>query len=226
MEPGEKPGTWRIARAVAKDRVVSTVDPEARHAHKSRASYRDGYKAHIAAEPETGLITANTVTAGNTADADAIGELLDDEDESVEVLGDTAYGGGKTRAEIAQRGHCATIRPLPSRPAVPDGFDRDDFTVDHKTRTVTCPNGQTVAISAKGSATFGRRCDGCRCGRGARPARPGAACTSAPTTASWSPPAPRPRPPSSPRPTRVARWSSGPSPGWSKTAIDAAATAG
>ncbi len=161
VEPGEKPGTWRIARAVAKDRVVSTVDPEARHAHKSRASYRDGYKAHIAAEPETGLITANTVTAGNTADADAIGELLDDEDESVEVLGDTAYGGGKTRAEIAQRGHCATIKPLPSRPAVPDGFDRDDFTVDHKTRTVTCPNGQTVAISAKGSATFGRRCDGC-----------------------------------------------------------------
>ena len=32
VEPGDKPGTWRIARAVAKDRVVSTVDPESRHA--------------------------------------------------------------------------------------------------------------------------------------------------------------------------------------------------
>jgi IS5 family transposase len=161
VEPGEKPGEWRIARAVAKDRVVSTVDAEARHAHKSRASYRDGYKGHVAVEPESGIITANTVTAGNTADSDAVGELLDDEAEPVEVLGDSAYGGGKARAEIAERGHCATVKPLPSRPAVPGGFDRDDFRVDHDQRTVTCPNGETVAISAKGSATFGRRCQGC-----------------------------------------------------------------
>jgi len=55
VEPGETPGSWRIARAVAKDRIVSTVDPEARHAHKSRSSYRDGFKGHIAGEPETGL---------------------------------------------------------------------------------------------------------------------------------------------------------------------------
>jgi hypothetical protein len=26
--------------------------------HKSRASYRDGYKTHPAAEPETGLVSA------------------------------------------------------------------------------------------------------------------------------------------------------------------------
>lgn len=44
VEPGEKPGQWRIARAVAKDRVVSTVDSESRHAHKSRSAYRDGSK--------------------------------------------------------------------------------------------------------------------------------------------------------------------------------------
>ncbi len=161
VEPGEKPGEWRIARAVAKDRVVSTVDPETRHAHKSRASYRDGCKGHVAVEPESGIITANTVTAGNTGDGDAVGDLLADEDEPVEVLGDSAYGGGKTREEIAEKGHTATIKPKPLRPAVPGGFDRDDFTVDHQHRTVTCPNGETVTISAKGSATFGRRCAGC-----------------------------------------------------------------
>jgi hypothetical protein len=32
VEPGERPGTWRIARRVAQDRVISTVDPQARHA--------------------------------------------------------------------------------------------------------------------------------------------------------------------------------------------------
>src|SRR5680860_354028 len=160
VEPGEQPGTWRIARAVAKDRVVSLVDPESRHAHKSRASYRDGYKAHIAAEPETGLITANTLTAGNTPDGAVAVELLAGEDTPVEVLADCAYGGGQTRADLADAGHDTTIKPLPLRPAVPGGFDRDDFTVDHTAKTVTCPNQETVAISANGNATFGRRCDG------------------------------------------------------------------
>jgi hypothetical protein len=30
-------GTFRIARKVTKDRVISTVDPEARHGHKTQA---------------------------------------------------------------------------------------------------------------------------------------------------------------------------------------------
>lgn len=161
VEPGEKPGEWRIARAVAKDRVVSTVDPESRHAHKTRSSYRDGYKGHVAVEPETGLVTANTVTAGNTGDGDAAAELLVEEDAPVEVLADAAYGGGQTRKDLDDAGHTTVIKPAPLRPAVPGGFDRDDFTVDHDARTVTCPNGQTVAISAKGNATFGARCRTC-----------------------------------------------------------------
>ena len=66
VEPGDREGTWRIARRVAKDRVISTVDPETRHMHKSRSSYRDGYKAHIVVEPETGIITASTLTPANT----------------------------------------------------------------------------------------------------------------------------------------------------------------
>lgn len=55
VEPGDGPGKWRIAQRTAPDRVISTVDPEARHAHKTRRSYRDGFKAHVAAEPDTGL---------------------------------------------------------------------------------------------------------------------------------------------------------------------------
>lgn len=161
VEPGEEPGTWRIARAVAKDRVVSVVDDESRHAHKSRGSYRDGYKGHVACEPESGLVTANTVTPGNAADGDVAAELLADEDAPVEVLADAAYAGGATRADLAEDGHTGVIKPLPLRPAVPGGFDRDDFVVDHDAGTVTCPNNHTVALSAKGHASFGRRCDGC-----------------------------------------------------------------
>jgi Transposase DDE domain/Transposase domain (DUF772) len=50
-------GRWRIARKVAPDRVISTVDREARHTRKSKSQRRDGFRGHVAAEPETGLIT-------------------------------------------------------------------------------------------------------------------------------------------------------------------------
>src|SRR5258705_1753950 len=50
-------GVLRIARRVAKDRVISTVDPQARHGHKTSARGFDGYKGHLAADPDSEIIT-------------------------------------------------------------------------------------------------------------------------------------------------------------------------
>jgi hypothetical protein len=69
-------GVFRIARRVAKDRVISTVDPEARHGHKTAARGFDGYKGHVSVDPDSELICATAVTAGNVGDARAAGELL------------------------------------------------------------------------------------------------------------------------------------------------------
>jgi len=44
-------GRFRIARKVAKDRVISTVDPEARHGHKTAARGFDGYKGQCRDRP-------------------------------------------------------------------------------------------------------------------------------------------------------------------------------
>jgi hypothetical protein len=61
VEPAEgsdgTDGRWRIARKVAPDRVISTVDRQARHTRKCKSKRRDGFRGHVAAEPETGLIT-------------------------------------------------------------------------------------------------------------------------------------------------------------------------
>ena len=71
VEPAEDSdgtdGRWRIARKVAPDRVISTVDPQARHTRKSKSKRRDGFRGHVAAEPETGLITdcEMTMAAGD-----------------------------------------------------------------------------------------------------------------------------------------------------------------
>ena len=161
VEPGDEPGTWRIARRVASDRTISTVDPEARHTRKSPSQPRDGYKANVAVEPETGLVTEAVLTPANTSDAEVAPELLEEEEPGVEVLGDSAYGSGHLRAGLDVAGHTATIKPIPSRPAVPGGFGRDDFTVDHETNTVTCPASVTVTFGRSLKAHFGSRCTGC-----------------------------------------------------------------
>ena len=77
VEAGED-GVFRIARKVARDRLVSTVDVQARHGHKSRARTFDGYKTHLNVDPDDELITNVAVTAANTADREVIDELLDE----------------------------------------------------------------------------------------------------------------------------------------------------
>jgi IS5 family transposase len=161
VEPGDTDGTWRIIPRTTPGRMVSVVDPDARHIHKTVRSYRDGYKAHIAVEPDTGLVTEGALTPGDVTDGATALALLADEDPGLEVYADSAYGSGETRAALRAVGHDAVIKPIPLRGGIPGGFDRDDFVVDHHARTVTCPVGHTVAITASGAATFGVRCRGC-----------------------------------------------------------------
>ena len=75
VEPAEgsdgRDGRWRIARKVAEDRVISVNDPDARHTRKSPEARRDGYRAHVAADPETGIITDEKLTgASGTGNSD------------------------------------------------------------------------------------------------------------------------------------------------------------
>lgn len=161
-------GTWRIAQRVAKDRVISTVDPDARHAHKTVHRRRDGFKAHIVVEPDTGIITtcALTKASGEGSGDAAAGLTLLATDTTigapVEVFGDSAYGTGAMLAALAAAGHEPLIKPWPLRHPIPGGFTAADFTVDETAGTVTCPARQTVAFTPrKRVAKFGFRCAGC-----------------------------------------------------------------
>ena len=71
-------GRWRIARRVAPDRVISTVDTEARHTRKSKSARRDGFRGHLTAEPETGLITDCELTkaAGDDGSDAVVGQKM------------------------------------------------------------------------------------------------------------------------------------------------------
>src|SRR6476619_57930 len=74
----DEAGVFRIARRVAKDRVISTVDPRTRHGHKTAARGFDGYKGHVGVDPDSEIITATVVGAGNDGDAAAAAELIGD----------------------------------------------------------------------------------------------------------------------------------------------------
>jgi hypothetical protein len=147
--------------------LSSTVDPVARHAHKTVHRRTDGFTAHVVVEPDTGLITNTRLT--RTAGADngdaAVGMALLAADtsigEPVEVLGDSAYGTGDALAALASAGHTAVIKPWRLRPVVAGGFVLDDFTVDETLGAVTCPAGVTRPITRTRHVTFGAACRGC-----------------------------------------------------------------
>ncbi|HEX2313672.1 MAG TPA: IS1182 family transposase [Thermomonospora sp.] len=174
VEPAEdsdgSDGRWRIAKRVTPDRVISTVDPEARHIHQSSHRRTDGFKAHLAVEPETGLFTAVALHPGSGAEhaegAVAL-DLLADETEPVQVFADTAYSGHQYRAALIEAGHQPFCKPTPLRPALPGGFTLDEFRIDTTTATVTCPAGHTVGLGEptgrhlQREAFFGRLCTGC-----------------------------------------------------------------
>jgi hypothetical protein len=160
-------GRWQIARRVAPNRVISVVDPDARHAHKTVHRRTDGFTAHVVVEPDTGLITNTRLTpaaGANNSDA-AVGIALLAEDDSaggpVEVLADSAYGTGEALDALHKAGHTPVIKPWPLRPAVAGGFTAEDFLVDEAAGTATCPNGITRPISRTRVVTFGVACRGC-----------------------------------------------------------------
>ena len=181
---------FRIARRVAKDWVISTVDPDARHGHKTQARGFDGYKGHVAADPDSEIITDTEVSAGNVGDGAVAADLIDDlipthtldaddtdtddtaaddtdadaDGDGPRVYGDAAYGGGEFQDLLARNDITSRCKTQP--PTAPEGrFGKDLFTVDLDDDTVTCPAEQVADIvrdqHGDGTATFGSACRDC-----------------------------------------------------------------
>jgi Transposase domain (DUF772)/Transposase DDE domain len=195
VEPAEgsdgRDGRWRIARKVAEDRVISVNDPDARHTRKSGEARRDGYRVHVAADPDTGIITDEKLTKasgqensdpavaeefvaagaagpdGQAGTGQAAGPSAAESrgrgagEDVLAWYGDSAYGTGDLRDAIGTAGHQAVIEPGPLQSAVPGGFTVDDFTVDEQAGVVTCPAGITRPITPGRNVIFGAACAAC-----------------------------------------------------------------
>ena len=121
LEAGDD-GRFRIARRVAADRVISTVDPDARHGHKTASRGFDGYKGHAAVDPDSEIITDTVVTPGNAGDASVATDLIDDllNDDTTgcvkpKVYGDSAYGTGEFQERLEDADIASGCRTQPRR---------------------------------------------------------------------------------------------------------------
>jgi transposase len=159
-----------LHRGTRADRIISTVDPEMRHGRKSQHQRFDGYKLSAAVtntlEP---LITAVDVAPASEQDGPQAKHLIDAQPPGrrpSRVLGDSAYGIGPVRAELAER-KVQVLAPLAPGMTKPGRFGKRDFHVDLNAGTVTCPAGELAPIRTepKGArrARFAKAaCDRCR----------------------------------------------------------------
>jgi transposase len=165
----DEDGVPRLHRGTRPERVISTVDPQMRHGRKSSQTRFDGYKlsasATNTAEP---LICAVDVCPADETDGPQAKQLIDAQPERrrpQRLLGDTAYGNGPTRAELAER-RVDVLAPVPEGKVVDDRLGKREFQIDLDAGTVTCPAGHTVNISTSKSGFRGanftvKMCRGC-----------------------------------------------------------------
>jgi hypothetical protein len=132
-------GVFRIARRVAKDRIISTVDQDARHGHKTSARGFDGYKGHVAVDPDSEIVTDTTVTAGNVGDAAVAEDLIDD-------LLDQPDTGGDATGEQTAEDH---TEPVSEPAGTPAGDDQK-----HSNGPVPAEEPAVYGDAAYGSGAF------------------------------------------------------------------------
>jgi len=144
-EDPEDGGGPQVRRGTAKDRIVSTTDPEMRHGHKNHSKGFEGYKAAIVVDTKSGVVLATDVRAGNVHDREGAADLVAQATERSgqeleEVLGDTAYGDLETRESIEALGAEVIAKAPPGTRK--EMFDRRDFQVDTRRGVARCPAGK------------------------------------------------------------------------------------
>ena len=149
-------GKTKIRQGVAKDRQCSVVDPDMRHGRKSSSKRFNGYKATVAVEPKSGILTGIDTMPGSNHDSLATAAILEQTSPAV-MGGDQAYAGGNQRAAALAQG---TVILTPTGVAKP--FDKDSFELDEEENTVTCAVGNVAKIGKNGTVKFpARNCKSC-----------------------------------------------------------------
>jgi hypothetical protein len=149
LEPDPTGGGSRIREGVAEDRRVSIEDQEMRHGRKSKSKRFNGFKRHIAADVDRGLIVACAITPSNRPEDEAMPSLtVDMAHQGLEVdhlLIDRGYINSTLVDDVLGRRGKIVCKPWKSRNG--SLFPKSAFTLNIRNRTIECPNGQIHGFS-------------------------------------------------------------------------------
>lgn len=149
LEPDPVGGGVRIREGVAPDRRVSVEDPAMRHGRKSKSKRFNGFKRHIAADVDSGLILACAMTPANRPEEDAMPALQQDLDRQARTVDhlmiDRGYINSPLVDDVLRRRGKIVCKPWKSH----NGhlFPKSAFTLNLRDRTIECPNGQVQSFT-------------------------------------------------------------------------------
>jgi hypothetical protein len=144
LEPDPLGGGVRIRQGVAADRRVSVEDKEMRHGRKSKSKRFNGFKRHIAADVDSGLILACATTPANRPEEEAMPALQRDLERQAltveHLVIDRGYINSVLVDEVLRRRGKIVCKPWKSHNG--QLFPKSAFPLNLRDRTITCPNGQ------------------------------------------------------------------------------------
>jgi hypothetical protein len=133
-------------------------------------------------------VTECALTAANLPDGPTGLQLLAGEAPGLEVLSDSGYGSGPTRAALRAAGHTQTIKPIPLQGAVPGGFTIHDFRLDRQAGILRCPAGSRRRSPAPAGSAWRVTARVARCAGAAPPPSVAASSTCTLARTSCAPP--------------------------------------
>ncbi len=143
LEP-DPVGGVRIRQGVAEDRRVSIADTAMRHGRKSKSKRFNGFKRHIAADVDHGLILACAITPANRPEEEAMPALQTDLERQAltvdQLVIDRGYINSTLVDDVLTRRGKIVCKPWKSH----NGrlFPKSAFTLNLRDRTIACPSGQ------------------------------------------------------------------------------------
>ncbi|MBI2861062.1 MAG: transposase [Chloroflexi bacterium] len=124
----------------AKDKLLSPVDPDARHGKKTSTTW-PGYRAHIIIEEETGIITGVGTTPANATDGSQLKPMLKEQEKvhsliPQELTADRAYDWGDNLESLAFNNTFANIALTKQVNPRSAGKGSDNYRERHRPGTV------------------------------------------------------------------------------------------
>lgn len=146
LEPAPASQAVRLRQGVAPERRCSREDAALRHGRKSKHKRCKGYKRHVATELEDDLILACAVPPANHPEDEAAAPLQADLERQElgpidELSSDRGSLSSPVVAALLKAGGAVIGRPW----GVANGevFSQQDFKLNLRTHTLTCPGGHT-----------------------------------------------------------------------------------